>query len=83
MSWWLLLIFVTVVWLAFAIMDGMLHNCSIVSGWVIFGWIFWALAMLVDFFASPWGTYIVAAIHGLLSLMIALAMTVMFWHRKR
>jgi hypothetical protein len=54
MSWWLLLIFVTIVWLAFAVVDGLYHRCAILSGWIAIGWMFWALAMLVDLFATPW-----------------------------
>jgi hypothetical protein len=84
MSWWVLLIFVTVVWLVGAFVDGAEQNCGVLPlPFLLIGAFFWIIAMAIDFFVPPWGTYIVAAFHGLLSLMIAWAIIVMAWHRKR
>ena len=84
MSWWLLLIFVTLVWVIGAFVDGLIQDCGVVPlPFVLIGVFFWALAMAIDLFASPWGTNIVAGFHALIAAWMAVGFAVFIWRRRR
>jgi hypothetical protein len=86
MPWWALLIEVCVVWLLWCyaavaskavadarkqIPNGQRSGVSLAPVIPFFPLGFWALAMLADFVVAPWGTWVIAWFHGLLSVLFA------------
>jgi predicted membrane channel-forming protein YqfA (hemolysin III family) len=81
---WLLLIFVTVVWLIVALVDGLIQNCGVVLVPVVVAGVFvWAVAMVIDVFASPWGTNIVVGLHLALLAWTAVGFAMFVWRSRR
>ena len=78
---WLLLGFLLLVWLLWlaasmsevalseakkGVPEGERRGVSILPGFPLFPIVFWGIALLIDAFADPWGTYMVAGIHVVL-----------------
>src|SRR5262249_31562387 len=85
MSWWLLLLFVFLVWCLWAaaatarvaafnashsILLGDERGLSVVPVIPVFPLIFWGGAKLIDLFAAPWGTAIIASFHGIFAVAL-------------
>jgi hypothetical protein len=85
---WLLLICLLIVWMLWlfscmaevalsearrGIPEGERRSVSIFPGIPVFPLAFWGIAMLVDWFATPWGTVSIASLHVVLGVAWAVS----------
>ena len=97
MSPWLLLVVLCVVWFlwfvaeaaelaaseaARGVPENQREGVPLLPAVPLFPLLFWAIALLVDLFADPWGTVAVGSLHALLAVWFILSLARNWWRLR-